>query len=45
MVAGLRNVDEDLARPVADGLGLPELPERPYRRPASPSATCPPRPR
>jgi catalase len=27
MVAGLRNVDEDLARHVADGLGLPELPE------------------
>ena len=27
MVAGLRNVDEDLARSVADGLGLPELPD------------------
>jgi catalase len=27
MVAGLRNVDEDLARSVATGLGLPELPE------------------
>ena len=27
MVAGLRNVDEDLARYVADGLGLEELPE------------------
>ncbi|MDP1848915.1 MAG: catalase [Solirubrobacteraceae bacterium] len=27
MVAGLRNVDEDLARHVADGLGLEELPE------------------
>jgi catalase len=26
MVAGLRNVDEDLARAVADGLGLAELP-------------------
>jgi catalase len=26
MVAGLRNVDEDLARAVAEGLGLPELP-------------------
>jgi catalase len=26
MVAGLRNVDEDLAREVAEGLGLPELP-------------------
>ena len=27
MVAGLRNVDESLARDVADGLGLPELPD------------------
>jgi catalase len=27
MVAGLRNVDEDLARSVADGLGLAELPD------------------
>jgi catalase len=27
MVAGLRNVHEDLARPVAAGLGLPDLPE------------------
>jgi catalase len=27
MVAGLRNVDEDLARSVAEGLGLPEMPE------------------
>ncbi len=27
MVAGLRNVDEGLAQDVADGLGLPELPE------------------
>jgi catalase len=27
MVAGLRNVDEDLAHSVADGLGLPELPD------------------
>jgi catalase len=27
MVAGLRNVHEDLARAVATGLGLPELPE------------------
>jgi catalase len=27
MVAGLRNVDEDLARAVAEGLGLPEMPE------------------
>ncbi|HEY3941816.1 MAG TPA: catalase [Acidimicrobiales bacterium] len=28
MVAGLRNVDEELARRVAEGLGLTELPER-----------------
>jgi catalase len=28
MVAGLRNVDEDLARNVADGLGLRELPDK-----------------
>jgi catalase len=28
MVAGLRNVHEDLAQHVADGLGLPELPEK-----------------
>jgi catalase len=28
MVAGLRNVDEDLARTVAGGLGLDELPEK-----------------
>jgi catalase len=27
MVAGLRNVDEDMARAVADGLGLAEMPE------------------
>jgi catalase len=27
MVAGLRNVGEDLAQAVADGLGLPELPD------------------
>jgi len=27
MVAGLRNVDEDLAAGVAEGLGLPEVPE------------------
>jgi catalase len=27
MVAGLRNVDEDMARSVADGLGLAELPD------------------
>ncbi len=28
MAAGLRNVDDDLAAAVADGLGLPQLPER-----------------
>ena len=28
MVAGLRNVEDDLARAVADGLGLTELPDR-----------------
>jgi catalase len=28
MVAGLRNIDEQLARHVADGLGLPELPDK-----------------
>jgi catalase len=28
MVAGLRNVDEELAQAVADGLGLAELPDR-----------------
>jgi catalase len=35
MVAGLRNIDEDLARAVADGLGLMEMPERaaPAREP------------
>lgn len=35
MVGGLRNVHEDLARAVADGLGLAELPERvaPARQP------------
>ncbi|HEY4440794.1 MAG TPA: catalase [Candidatus Elarobacter sp.] len=44
MIAHLRNVDEDLAAKVADGLGLPELPEpappaRPVRTdlPASPA--------
>jgi catalase len=42
MVAGLRNVDEDLARAVADGLGLASCP-RPCRRRVSRSATCPPR--
>lgn len=37
MVGGLRNVDEDLARYVADGLGLPELPQkvRPAREPVT----------
>ena len=35
MVAGLRNVDEDLAQQVADGLGFTELPEaaEPARQP------------
>ena len=34
MVSGLRNVDDDLARAVADGLGLDQLPEpRPAARP------------
>ncbi len=28
MVANLRNVDDDLAEQIADGLGLPELPDR-----------------
>jgi catalase len=28
IVAGLRNVDEDLARQIADGLGLAELPDK-----------------
>jgi catalase len=37
MVAGLRNVDEDLASEIADGLGLGELPERvaPAREPVT----------
>jgi catalase len=35
MVANLRNVDEELARRIADGLGLPEVPE------ASPPARTP----
>jgi catalase len=35
MVAGLRNVDEDLAQQIADGLGLQELPE------ATPPARAP----
>ena len=37
MVAGLRNVDEDLARDVADGLGLTELPDK--LEPARPART------
>jgi catalase len=42
MVSGLRNVDDDLARAVADGLGLDQLPEprpaaRPTRRDLAPS--------
>ena len=32
MVANLRNVDEDFAQGVADGLGLPEMPPRRCRR-------------
>jgi catalase len=37
MVAGLRNVDDDLARRVADGLGLPRLPDplEPAREPVT----------
>ena len=43
MVAGLRNVDEDLASEVADGLGLPELPARltPAREPITDLAPSP----
>ena len=43
MVAGLRNVDEDLAQHVADGLGLAELPEAtaPARRPIKDLAPSP----
>ena len=43
MVAGLRNVDEDLARSVADGLGLPDLPEPlpPAREPVRDLAPSP----
>ena len=40
MVANLRNVDEDLAAPVADGLGLPELPAGQHRRRGRRSPTC-----
>ena len=44
MVAGLRNVDEDLAATVAEGLGLRELP--PAATPARPpDRTWPRRPR
>ena len=42
MVANLRNVDEDLAAAVADGLGLPSCRRR-SRPPGSRSATCRPR--
>jgi catalase len=43
MVAGLRNVDEDLARSVADGLGLPGLPDPlpPAREPVRDLAASP----
>jgi catalase len=43
MVAGLRNVDDDLARAVADGLGLGELPEPlpPAREPVRDLAASP----
>lgn len=43
MVAGLRNVDEDLARSVAAGLGLPELPDElpPAREPVRDLAASP----
>ena len=42
MVAGLRNVDEELAATVAEGLGLRELPA-PAEPAASRVATCRPR--
>ena len=43
MVAALRNVDEDLARSVADGLGLAELPDAlpPAREPVRDLAASP----
>jgi len=43
VVAGLRNVDEDLALAVADGLGLPELPAAlpPAREPVRDLAASP----
>ena len=44
MVAGLRNVGDDLAGAVAEGLGLSELPAA-IPPPGSPSATCRPPPR
>src|SRR6202008_2203134 len=42
-VAGLRNVDEELAHDIADGLGLSELPERigPAREPRTDLAPSP----
>ncbi|HEX3426378.1 MAG TPA: catalase [Acidimicrobiales bacterium] len=43
MVAGLRHVDESLARQVADGLGLAELPE-PLPAARTPIADLPPSP-
>ena len=42
MVAHLRNIDEDLARRVADGLALDQLPEAP--QPAVPVQDLPPSP-
>jgi hypothetical protein len=44
MVAGLRNVGDDLAGAVAEGLGMPELPAA-ISPPRSPSVTCRPPPR
>ena len=43
MVAGLRNVEDDLARAVADGLGLTELPDpvEPARQPVRDLAPSP----
>jgi catalase len=43
MVAGLRNVSEELAQQVADGLGIDELPERvrPAREPIADLAASP----
>ena len=42
MVANLRNVDEDFARRIADGLGLAELPDGRRRRRERRSPTSPP---